>query len=81
MENRIEDMARRLFESLPPAFRSLQQDLEANFRAVLRGNLSRLNLVSRDEFEVQAKVLERTREKLEALEARLAELEARPPSG
>ncbi len=81
MENRIEDMARRLFESLPPAFRSLQQDLEANFRAVLRGNLSRLNLVSRDEFEVQAKVLERTREKLEALEARLTELEARPPSG
>jgi len=76
MENRLDDIARRLFESLPPAFRSLQRDLEANFRAVLRANLSRLNLVSRDEFDVQARVLERSRAKLEALEARVAELEA-----
>jgi BMFP domain-containing protein YqiC len=82
MENRIEDLARRLFESLPPAFRSLQQDMEANFRAVLRGNLSRLNLVSRDEFDAQARVLERTRARLEALERRVGELESRhPPSG
>jgi BMFP domain-containing protein YqiC len=77
MENGIEDLARRLFESLPPAFRSLQQDMEANFRAVLRGNLSRLNLVSRDEFDAQARVLERTRARLEALERQVAELEAR----
>jgi len=81
MENRLDDIARRLFESLPPAFRSLQRDLEANFRAVLRANLSRLNLVSRDEFDVQARVLERSRAKLEALEARVAELEAARGAG
>ncbi|MGB8327064.1 MAG: accessory factor UbiK family protein [Steroidobacteraceae bacterium] len=75
MDSRIDDIARRLFESLPPAFRSVQQDLENNFRAVLRSNLSRLDLASRDEFEAQARLLERTRAKLEAMEARLAELE------
>ncbi len=76
MENRIDDIAHRLFESLPPALRGLQRDLESNFRAVLRANLTRLNLVSRDEFDAQARVLERSRAKLEALEKRVAELEA-----
>ncbi len=52
-----------------------RQDLEANFRAVLRERLSKLDLVSRDEFDAQARVLERTRAQLEALEARLATLE------
>ena len=60
---------------MPPGLRSVQQDLEANFRAVLRERLSRLDLVSRDEFEAQTKVLERTRARLEALEARLTEME------
>jgi BMFP domain-containing protein YqiC len=78
---RIDDMARRLFETVPPALRGMQQDLESNFRAVLRSNLARLDLVARDEFDAQAKVLERTRGQLEALERRLAELEARHPSG
>jgi ubiquinone biosynthesis accessory factor UbiK len=72
---RIDEIARRLLERVPPAFRSVQADLESNFRAVLRERLSRLDLVSRDEFETQTRVLERTRARLEALEARLAELE------
>jgi BMFP domain-containing protein YqiC len=72
---RIDEIARRLIESVPPALRSMQQDLEANFRAVLRERLSRLDLVSRDEFDAQTRVLERTRSRLEALEARLAALE------
>ena len=76
MENRIDDIARRLFESVAPALRSAQQDLEQNFRAVLRASLSRLDLTSRDEFNAQSKLLERTRERLEALEARVKELEA-----
>jgi ubiquinone biosynthesis accessory factor UbiK len=71
----IDDIVRRLMESVPPAFRSVQQDLESNFRAVLRGTLSRLDLVPRDEFDAQAKLLERTLAKLAALEARVAELE------
>lgn len=72
---RIDDIARRLLESVPPSVRALQADLEANFRAVLRANLGKLDLVARDEFDAQARLLARTREKLEALEARLAQLE------
>ena len=76
---RIDEIARRLLERIPPALRSMQADLETNFRAVLRERLSKLDLVSRDEFDAQARVLERTREKLEALEARLATLESGAP--
>lgn len=75
---RIEDLARRLLEGLPPGLRNVQADLENNFRAVLRANLARLDLVARDEFDAQAKVLARTREQLEALEKRLAALESPP---
>jgi BMFP domain-containing protein YqiC len=74
----IEQLARRLAESVPEGLRSVRQDLEANFRTVLNSGLSRLDLVTREEFEVQEAVLARTREKLEALEQRLAELEAEP---
>ncbi len=73
---RVEDLARRLFENLPPAVRGMQQDLETNFRAVLRANLAKLDLVTRDEFDAQSKVLERTREKLEQMEQRLQDLDA-----
>jgi ubiquinone biosynthesis accessory factor UbiK len=72
---RIDDLARRLLERVPPALRSMQADLESNFRAILRERLSKLDLVSRDEFEAQTRVLERTRAQLETLEARLAMLE------
>jgi BMFP domain-containing protein YqiC len=53
----------------------MQVDLESNFRAVLRERLSQLDLVSRDEFDAQTRVLERTRAQLEVLEARLTALE------
>lgn len=78
---RIDELARRLFESLPASLRSVQQDLETNFRAVLRANLGRLDLVARDEFDAQTKVLERTRARLEELERRFAELEGKLPPG
>ena len=71
----VNEIARRLLESLPSAVRSAQTDLENNFRVVLRSTLAKLDLVSREEFDVQTKVLERTRGRLAALEARLAELE------
>jgi BMFP domain-containing protein YqiC len=51
------------------------KDLEKNMRVMMTSFFSRLDLVTRDEFDVQAKVLARTREKLETLEARLAEME------
>lgn len=75
---RIDDLARRLLEQVPPALRAVQQDLEAGFRAVLRERLSKLDLVTRDEFDAQTRVLERTRARLESLEARLAAMEATP---
>lgn len=81
MDLRIDELARRLLESVPPALRGVQQDLESNFRAVLRANLARLDLVARDEFTAQSRVLERTRARLEELERRVAELESRLPPG
>jgi BMFP domain-containing protein YqiC len=74
---RIDEIVRRLLAKVPQAARNVQQDLEENFRAVLRSSLGRLDLVTRDEFEVQTKVLERTRSRLEALEQHVKELEAK----
>jgi BMFP domain-containing protein YqiC len=71
----IEELARKLADSVPDSVRALKTDLESNFRSVLRSSLARLDLVTREEFEVQEAVLARTREKLEALEARLHQLE------
>lgn len=72
----LDDLARRLAESLPPGIAALRDDVERNFRAVLQAGLSRLDLVTRQEFDVQAGVLRRTRERLEQLEGRLAALES-----
>jgi hypothetical protein len=78
MENpRIDDIARRLFEGLPESVHQLRRDIEGNFRAVLRSSLSKLDLTTRDEFEVQSRVLERTRAAVTALEQRIATLEQR----
>lgn len=71
----IDDLARRLSNAVPPGVNALRRDLEDNFKAVLQAALAKLDLVSRQEFDVQAGVLRRTREKLEALETRLAALE------
>ena len=76
-QNRIEDIARRLLESIPPSLRAAQADLETNFRSVLRAALSKLDLTTRGEFDTQTRVLARTRELVEQLEARVALLEAR----
>lgn len=78
---RIDEIARKLLERVPPALRSVQADLESNFRAILRERLSKLDLVTRDEFDAQTRVLERTRARLEALEARLAAMEAAESAG
>lgn len=75
----IEELARKLVESVPPGVRALQADMEKNFRALLEAGLGRMNLVTREEFDVQAAVLKRTREKLAALEQRLAALEGPGP--
>ena len=77
-DHRIENLAKRLADSVPESLRSVRNDLEENFRSVLQSGLSKLELVTREEFEVQEAVLARTREKLIALEARIAEFEKNP---
>jgi BMFP domain-containing protein YqiC len=71
----LDDLARRLAASMPKGIQVLQEDLNRSFRATLESGLGRLDLVTREEFDVQAAVLARTRAKLEALEAKVAELE------
>jgi len=71
----LDDLARRLAEALPPGLTALRDDLQDNFRAVLQAGLARLELVTRQEFDVQTGVLQRTRERLEQLDRRLKELE------
>ncbi|MHB8446749.1 MAG: accessory factor UbiK family protein [Rudaea sp.] len=71
----IDDLARRLADLVPPGARAARDDLAANFRDALRAGLRKLDLVTREEFDVQRGVLLRTREKVEALEARVDELE------
>jgi BMFP domain-containing protein YqiC len=73
----LEELAARLARLIPPGLKGLRAELEDNFRAVLRANLDRLELVSRDRFDAQAELLARTRTKLTALERRLAQLEKR----
>ena len=68
----IDDLAKRLSAAVPPGVSAIRRDVEDNFKAVLQSALARLDLVSRQEFDVQAAVLRRTREKLEGLEARLS---------
>ncbi len=72
---KLDELARGVLDKLPAGFQTMQQDMEKNLRAALQAALAKMELVTRDEFEVQSAVLQRSREKLEALEARVAELE------
>jgi BMFP domain-containing protein YqiC len=71
----LDDLAQRLARTVPAGVLSLKTDLEENFRSILQSGLVRLDLVSRQEFDVQVAVLKRTRELLEKLEARVSALE------
>ena len=71
----LDELARQLAESVPHNLKVLGQDLERNFKTLLQAGIERMELVSREEFDLQRAVLERTRAKLEQMEARLAELE------
>lgn len=69
----LDELSRKLADSVPENIKVLKEDLQSNFKAVLGSSLERMDLVTRDEFDAQKRVLERMREKLDALEARLAE--------
>lgn len=72
----LDDLAKRLADALPSGIRDLQRDVEKNFRAVLQAGFSKLDLVTREEFEVQAALLNRTRSKVDALEKQVADMES-----
>lgn len=72
---KIEEMVQSFTNALPPGLTAFQEDIEKNVRSALSATFSKLDLVTREEFDVQTQVLHRTREKLEALEKVVAELE------
>ncbi|MEE8092880.1 MAG: accessory factor UbiK family protein [Gammaproteobacteria bacterium] len=75
----LDDLAARLAEAVPRNLKAMGEDLERNFKSLLQTGLAKMDLVTREEFDVQVAVLARTREKLEALEARLRDLQEPPP--
>ena len=75
--NHIDELARRLSSLVPPGLRDSREELQATFKTALQAGLGKLDLVTREEFEVQRAVLLRTREKLEALEQAVVALENR----
>ena len=78
MDNpQLEEMARKFVSGLPAALSSMRAELEANFRAAVQSAAGRFDLATRSEFDVQTKVLERSRQRITELEARLAALEER----
>ena len=71
----IDDLAQRLAALVPPGMKEAREDLTRNFKSALQSGLRELDLVTREEFDVQRCVLLRTREKIEELEAQVANLE------
>lgn len=71
----LDELARRIAELLPEGISQLNEDFRRNLKEVISASLSRMDLVSREEFEVQSAVLARTRQKLERLEAEVAAME------
>jgi len=74
----LEELARQLADAVPRNLKAAGEDMERQFKSLLQSGLARMDLVTREEFDLQVAVLARTREKLEALEARLSELEGAP---
>ncbi|HEC28712.1 MAG TPA: accessory factor UbiK family protein [Gammaproteobacteria bacterium] len=71
----LDELSQKLASALPDGVTALQEDMEKNIRAALGGIMQKMNLVSREEFDIQQKVLARTREKLASLEKQLTALE------
>ncbi|CEG58723.1 ubiquinone biosynthesis accessory factor UbiK [Legionella fallonii] len=70
----FDDLAKKLFSTLPTSLQNLEKDIEHKFKEVLQSAFARMDLVTREEFDVQCKVLARTREKLEQLQQQIDEL-------
>ena len=75
----IDQLAQKIESLLPPGIRQLKQDFDQQLRTLLQHQLSKMNFVSREEFEIQRKVLAKSRQKLEQLEKRIQAMEKSPP--
>lgn len=64
----LEDLAKNLFSALPASLQNLENDIQQQFKDILHATFTRMDLVTREEFDVQVKVLARTREKIDALQ-------------
>jgi ubiquinone biosynthesis accessory factor UbiK len=77
----IDDIASKLSQAVPEGAKSFQQDMHVQFKQILQSIIGKMDLVSREEFDVQTKVLARTREKIDALEKAIAALEDQQRQG
>jgi BMFP domain-containing protein YqiC len=71
----LNDLSQKLCDALPASFLTLKADIEKNFRSILNSTFNKLDLVTREEFDAQTKVLARTRKKIESLETEIKLLE------
>jgi BMFP domain-containing protein YqiC len=72
---KIDELVRKLTEAIPPGLKELEAEAKKQFRGVLESGLTKMDLVSREEFDIQVKVLAKTREKIDQLEQKIADLE------
>lgn len=73
----FDDLAKKLFASLPSGVQNFEKEIQQKFKEILQATFARLDLITREEFDVQTKVLARTREKLDALQAQVDALMAK----
>ena len=74
---KLEELAKQIADAIPPGVKNMAEGVEGRAKTVLQSQLSKLDLVTREEFDIQSQVLIRTREKLDAMESRISELEAK----
>lgn len=72
--NQFEDLAKKLYSALPSSLQNFENDVQQQFKDILQATFAKLDLVTREEFDVQVKVLARTREKVEALQLQVEQL-------
>ena len=73
----FDDLAKKLLASLPPSLQNFEQEIEQKFKEILQAAFARLDLITREEFDIQTKVLARTREKLDSLQTQIDTLIAK----
>lgn len=77
---KIEEIAKQITDAIPPSVKNVANDIEEKTKTVLQRKLSQLDIVTREEFDVQTQVLIKTREKINELEAKITQLESLLPS-